>query len=232
MIMLVTMTAALLSGMVFLILRTQASGSSFPPPLSAKQETSCLQALQQGDAKAREKLIAHNLRLVAHIVKKYYAAPCDQDDLISIGTIGLIKAVDTYNPEKKIRLATYAAKCIENEILMHFRSLRKRAGDISLSEALDTDKDGNTLSLIDVLSCEDIGLQKVEEYDRFTQIAQILHTQLTARERKILYRRYGLDGKSPQTQREIAIEQGISRSYISRIEKKALLKLKSALERL
>lgn len=229
--MLFTATLTLLAGAVLFILRTKASGGSFPPALNGEEEFDCLQRLEQGDEEARRILIEHNLRLVAHIVKKYYASPADQDDLISIGTIGLIKAINSFRPDKQVRLATYAARCIENEILMHFRTLKKSAGDVSLSDAIDSDPDGNALALMDVISCEDEGLLRVEQEDRYIQLYERIQACLDEREREIICLRYGIGGKEPLTQREIAKTHGISRSYVSRIEKKALQKLRSALEK-
>ena len=162
-------------------------------------------------------------------LKKYYASSAEQDDLISIGTIGLIKAVSTFRPDKNIRLATYASKCIQNELLMHFRQKRKHAGELSLSDALETDGDGNALSLQDVICCEDDGLSSVEEHDRYNAMHQALAACLSPREREIIRLRYGLGLPAPLPQREIAKLMGISRSYVSRIEKRALEKLRCAL---
>lgn len=214
---------------LYLMLRVQGSGGSFPRPLKAEEEREYLARMAEGDSAARDKLIEHNLRLVAHIVKKYYAEPCDQDDLISIGTIGLIKAVGSYRPDKGVRLATYAARCIENEILMHFRAGRKTQGEVSLDEAQDVDGDGSSLALLDTISVEDEGLHQVEMSDRYQKMYDCLDTCLDDRERGILSLRYGLTGGDPMTQREIAAAQGISRSYVSRIEKKALAKLAAAM---
>lgn len=211
--MLITASLALLAGAICFILRTQSSGGSFPRPLTAEEERLCLERLEKQDESARTELIEHNLRLVAHIVKKYYATPTEQDDLISIGTIGLIKAVGTYKQDKNVRLATYAARCIENEILMHFRTTRKSASDVSLSEALDGDQDGNSLALMDIISCEDEGLLRVEQNDNYKQMYEYIAEFLDERERKIIDLRYGLGGGEPKTQREIAREHGISRSY-------------------
>ena len=222
--------SSLLMGAMYLILRVQGTGGCFPRPLSAAEEQDCVQRMLTGDTAARAELIEHNLRLVAHVVKKYYADPADQDDLISIGTIGLIKAVNTYRPEKKVKLATYAARCIENEILMHFRAGRRTANEISLSETLDSDGDGNALALMDVIICEDEQLHAVELSDRYQQMYAYMDSHLDAREREILSLRYGLGGREPLTQREIAARYGISRSYISRIEKKALGKLADAFQ--
>ena len=213
----------------FFVLRVQGTDGCFPQPLSAEEEAALLQPLQQGGEQARDLLIEHNLRLVAHIVKKYYAGSAEQDDLLSIGTIGLIKAVGTFRPDKKIKLATYASKCIQNELLMYFRQKRKSAGELSLSDALETDGDGNALSLQDVICCEDEGLTAVDECDRYRAMHRALSASLSPRERHIIRLRYGLGLPAPLPQREIAKQLGISRSYVSRIEKRALEKLRAAL---
>ena len=214
----------------FLILRVQGADGCFPRPLSPEKEAELLRRMQQdNDEQARALLIEHNLRLVAHIVKKYYAASSEQDDLISIGTIGLIKAVNTFRPDKNIRLATYASKCIQNELLMHFRQKRKSAGELSLSDALETDGDGNDLALQDIICCEDDGLSAVEDHDRYDAMHHALACSLSPREREIIRLRYGLGLPAPLPQREIAKQMGISRSYVSRIEKRALEKLHEAL---
>ena len=179
---------------------------------------------------ARNKLIEHNLRLVAHIIKKYYTQTGDQDDLISIGTIGLIKGISTFKAEKNVRLATYASRCIENEILMHFRSQRKLQGEVSLSDTIDTDKDGNSLSLMDVISIDDDMLDVLAARDACARVRSCVKKCLTPREAMIITMRYGLDNAHPRTQREIAAKCGISRSYVSRIEKKALEKLRQEYE--
>lgn len=227
--MLISLTTAFLCGAAFCILRVSSPSGSFPRPLSAEQEAACIAAMRGGDSQARDMLIEHNLRLVAHIVKKYYASSSDTDDLISIGTIGLIKGVSTFDPNKNVRLATYISRCIENEILMHFRSTKKYAGDISLDEPMEQDGDGSSLSLMDVLSSHDRGLEQVDNSDQGQLLFRALQT-LEPREREIIRLRYGLTGQPPLTQRETAKRYGISRSYISRIEKKALLKLRRALE--
>lgn len=228
--MLFSAAAGLLLHAVYLVLRVQGSGGSFPRPLSAEEEADCLTRMATGDEAARSKLIEHNLRLVAHIVKKYYAEPGDQDDLISIGTIGLIKAVGTYKPDKRVKLATYAARCIENEILMYFRANRRSAGVVSLSETVDGDGDGSALALMDLISVEDEGLKEVEMSDRYQNMYEAIESCLDKREKHIIELRYGLGGQEPLTQREIASVHSISRSYISRIEKKALEKLRRALD--
>ena len=204
---------------------------SFPRPLRAEEERECLERLAQGDLEARNKLIEHNLRLVSHILKKYYVQPSDQDDLISIGTIGLIKGITTFKPDKKVRLATYASRCVENEILMHFRSQRKYQGDVSLSDSLDADGEGSNLSLMDVISVDDDMLENLDTRESCARVRQCVEKCLTRREAKVVTLRYGLDGQEPRTQREIAAACGISRSYVSRLEKKALEKLREEMER-
>lgn len=215
----------LMMSSAFLMLRLSPSGS-FPKPLSAEEERDALAAWKSGDTSARDRLIEHNLRLVAHITKKYYAQCDDTDDLISIGTIGLIKAISTYDPEKKVKLATYASRCIENEILMYLRSVRRKATEVSLTDALEADEDGGGLALMDILS-EEMDLDErlmLEEQSK--KLYQAIDAELDAREQKVVRLRYGLGGKQPLTQRETAELIGISRSYISRIEKKALAKLR------
>ena len=180
----------------------------------------------QGSQAARQKLIEHNLRLVAHIIKKYYASQNDQEDLISIGTIGLIKAIDTFDPAKGIRLSSYASRCIENEILMFFRSGRKSAQDVSLNEPIDTDKEGNALTILDTRAVDDTIVESIDTKMKSEKLYRFLQSSLTPREREVVCRRYGLLGFAPQPQRVVAKRLGISRSYISRIEKKALEKLR------
>ena len=209
----------------FIMLRL-GGGGSFPRPLNKEEETRCVgRGGNHGDLEARNTLIEHNLRLVAHVMKKYYTSAEDGDDLISIGTIGLIKGVNTYRPDKGVRLATYASKCIENEVLMHFRSQKKSAGDLSLSDSIDLDGDGNSLSLIDVLSQEDEMLERIGDDELCVQLRSYVDTVLDDRESRIIKLRYGLDTGAPKTQRETADLLGISRSYVSCIEKKALEKL-------
>lgn len=223
-------TIFLLANVLYLTLRVSPVSGSFPKPLSGKEEEIMISRAINGDSRAKEILIERNLRLVAHIVKKYYASHADQDDLISIGTIGLIKAVGSYQPDKNIKLATYAARCIENEILMYFRVLRKQGTEVSLSDPIDSDKEGNPLSLLDILSCEDHVLENLELNDQQRLLRRFLAEELTDRERKVLDLRYGLSGNQPLPQREVADACGISRSYISRIEKKALGKLAKRFE--
>ncbi len=221
--------ACLFSGTLFFVLRVSSAGS-FPRPLSSAEEQACLEKMQKGDEEAKRKLVAHNLRLVAHIVKKYYAASSDPEDLISIGTIGLIKAANTFNTEKGIRFSSYAARCIENEILMFFRSSKKSAQDLSINEPIDTDKDGNVLTLMDVMSTEDSICDDLDQRMKTEQLRKYIQECLTPREIRILAMRYGLDGQAPQTQREVASKMQISRSYVSRIEKKALQQLRKRFE--
>ena len=198
----------------------------FPKPLSQKEETACFVLMSNGDKSAKDMLIEHNLRLVAHIVKKYSFSLEEQDELISIGTIGLIKAVSTFDHTKGARFATYASRCIENEILMSFRAAKKSAGDIYMNEPVETDKDGNALTLIDLI---DDGVDIHEQVDlliRSKQLYRFLDKCLDSRELDIIIYRYGLYGRKPHTQSETAARLGISRSYVSRIEKKAIEKLK------
>lgn len=213
----------------FLMLGLGPSSGSFPRPLSAAEERKYVDLWLEGDIEARNVLIEHNLRLVAHIIKKYYTQADDADDLISIGTIGLIKGINTYRPEKGVRLATYASRCCENEILMHFRAQRKSAGDVSLSESIDVDGDGNTLSLMDIISQEDDMAERIGDCETCMRLREYVDSVLTEREAEIVKLRYGLRGDRPLTQRETASRCGISRSYVSRIEKKALEKLRAAL---
>ena len=206
------------------------SGEVFPKPLSVKEENECFKRIEQGDESARNKVIEHNLRLVAHIAKKYNSSGCDQDDLISIGTIGLIKAVSGYSYKKETKFATYASRCIENEILMYFRSLKKSAQDIYISDPIDTDSEGNSLSLIDIVADEHCVADDIEEKLGREKLYRYISESLTPRERTIIKLRYGLCDKVPLTQREVASLLKISRSYVSRIEKKALLKLRARFE--
>ena len=208
----------------------QLSPGSFPKPLSQKEETYYLQLAAEGDLEARNILIERNLRLVAHIMKKYYAQASDQEDLISIGTIGLIKGISTFDASKGARLATYAARCAENEILMHFRSLRKSAQDVSLSDYIETGADGAALSLMDVVGDDTDLLERVTTREQIRQLRKSMESVLTDQERQVIQLRYGLGGQAPMRQREVAQITGISRSYISRIEKRALEKLRKAIE--
>jgi len=215
---------------IFFSLRLSGNTGSFPRALKREEEAEYLRRMAEGDEEAREKLIEHNLRLVAHIIKKYYTQAGDQDDLISIGTIGLIKGVSTFKPDKNVRLATYASRCIENEILMYFRSQRKLAGEVSLSDSLDGEGEGNPLSLIDTISVDDTMLDDLDLRESCEKVRECVERVLNEREQEIIRLRYGLDDRHPLTQREIAARCGISRSYVSRIEKRALEKLRAALE--
>ena len=208
----------------------QLHSGSFPKPLSAEEERHYLELSAQGDLEARNMLVERNLRLVAHVMKKYYSQSADQEDLISIGTIGLIKGITTFDTSKGARLATYAARCVENEILMHFRSLRKSAQDVSLSDYIETGADGAPLELMDVI-CEDCDLlEQVSDRESVSRLRKAIDRCLTAQERRVVELRYGLGGREPLRQRQVAEKLGISRSYISRIEKRALQKLRKELE--
>nr|WP_325232236.1 RNA polymerase sporulation sigma factor SigK [uncultured Oscillibacter sp.] len=193
-----------------------SGGGSFPRPLTAAEEREWLEKYAGGDSEARQVLIERNLRLVAHIIKKYYTQSADQEDLISIGTIGLIKGISSFDPTKGARLATYAARCIENEILMYFRGQKKLQGEVSLSDSIDTDKDGNALQLMDVVGVDDTMLEDLHDRDNALRLHKLVRERLTAREAEIVRLRYGLGGTVPLTQREIASSFGISRSYVSR----------------
>ncbi len=216
---------------LFFPLRLSTSTGSFPRALKPEEERECLERAAAGDPKARDELIVHNLRLVAHIVKKYYTQSCEQDDLISIGTIGLIKGISTFKPDRNVRLATYASRCIENEILMYFRSQKKLQGEVSLSDTLDAEGEAGSLSLMDVIRVDDNMLEELSARDAGTAVRKCVEDCLEEREKRVVCLRYGLCGAHPLTQREIAQQCGISRSYVSRIEKKALEKLKAALEK-
>ncbi len=209
----------------FFILHVCGNGT-FPKPLSAKEEAKYLKLSSQGDLSARNKLVEHNLRLVAHIIKKYYSAQNEQDDLVSIGTIGLIKAINTYDISKNIKLSSYASRCIENEILMHFRNLKKSAQDISMNEAIDIDKDGNPLTLLDIMAVDDNIADELDLKFNSSKLNKFINEELNDREKKIIILRYGLNGCEPLTQREVAKILSISRSYVSRIEKRSLQLLK------
>ncbi len=214
-----------LNNLLYFALYLESNGV-FPKPLVAKEELEYFEKMATGDSDARNKLIEHNLRLVAHIIKKYYSYSKEQDDLISIGTIGLIKAVSTFDYSKGTRFATYASKCIENEILMYFRSLKKSAGEIHFEESIDTDKDGNQLTLMDIVADTGCMVEQVDLIIKSEQLYKFIDECLDEREAKIIKLRYGLYGYHPLTQREIADKLNISRSYVSRIEKKALCMLK------
>lgn len=201
------------------------SNEMFPPPLSSKEEKECIIKMKNGDKDARNKLIEHNLRLVAHIVKKFDTNTNDVDDLIGIGTVGLIKGIDTYSLEKKVKLTTYAAKCAENEILMHFRSNKKNSKNISIYEGISYDKEGNEITILDILKTKDPDfLEKIYIKDNIELLKKYIQI-LTPREKQIIFMRYGIGNQDEKTQKEIAKIMGISRSYVSRIEKRALTKI-------
>ncbi len=202
----------------------------FPPPLSAEEERAAFLKAAQGDEDARQKLILHNLRLVSHIVRKYYSTAQNPEDLVSIGTIGLVKAVDTFHVENGAKFATYAAKCVQNEILMHFRAQKKHADEVSLNETIDIDRDGNPLTYIDVICSDEDIAEEIDRKIMTSKMMKSLRSVLSQREQQILIMRYGLSGQPPMAQREVAAVLGISRSYVSRIEKSALEKLREVLE--
>ena len=199
---------------------------SFPPPLSTEEERAAFEAHLAGDAAAREKLILHNLRLVSHIVRKYYGTAKNAEDLVSIGSIGLIKAVDSFKVETGVKFATYAAKCIQNEILMFFRSQKKLSAEVSIHETIDVDRDGNPLTYMDVIATEDNVAEEADARIKNAAVRRLVATVLDEREREVIVLRYGLSGKAPLAQREVAQLLGISRSYVSRIEKAALERLR------
>ncbi len=221
----------LLMGSAFLMLRLGQNTGSFPRPLKAEEERQYVERMMAGDLEARNRLIEHNLRLVAHIIKKYYTQNGDQDDLISIGTIGLIKGVSTYRPDKGVRLATYASRCIENEVLMFFRSQKRSAGALSLSDTIEAEGEEGGLSLMDVIAEDRDLLEELSSEETVGELRRYISEALDERETRVVTLRYGLDGKEPRTQRETAALCGISRSYVSRIEKRALEKLRSCFER-
>ena len=218
----------LMLGSMLCALRLDQPGS-FPKPLSAREERQYLERAAAGDLEARNILIERNLRLVAHIMKKYYAQAADQEDLLSIGTIGLIKGIESFDSSKGARLATYAARCVENEILMYFRSQKKSAGDISLSDTIETGKDGTALSVQDVVADETDLFEELSRKEEAKKLRAVIRSCLTDREQAVIRLRYGLDDRPPLRQQDVAERMGISRSYVSRIEKKALEKLRGAL---
>lgn len=218
----------LASSLYYFALHVTGLGA-YPQPLSIKKESELLEKCKNGDLDARNKLIEHNLRLVAHIVKKYYATGAEQDDLISIGTIGLIKAVSTFRADKNIKLATYASRCIENEILMFFRNQKKTSQEVFISDPIETDKDGNALTLIDTIADKRDIVEEIDKKLKLEKLKLILIGTLDQREKEIIELRYGINGKEELTQREIAKKLNISRSYVSRIEKSALEKLRRKL---
>lgn len=200
--------------------------SAFLKPLTKKEEEECFDKMMAGDKEARDKLIEHNLRLVAHIIKKYYSSVKEQEDLISIGTIGLIKAVESYKPDKKTRFSTYASRCIENEILMYFRHSKKSNRDVYIQDPIDSDKDGNSLSLMDIMATDSDIAEDTELKIGSERLYKLIDEKLSKREKSIIIKRFGLYNTAPKTQKEIATEEGISRSYVSRIEKRAIEILK------
>lgn len=223
-------TFMLLVSSALLMLRMGENGSSFPRPLKGREEQEYIRRMQEGDAEARNVLIEHNLRLVMHIIKKYYTKSADAEDLVSIGTIGLIKGVSTYRADRGVRLATYASRCIENEILMYFRGQKKSANDVSLSGTLDGETEGEGLSILDTIADDTDMLEDLARQESISRVRASVDRVLSGREAEVIRLRYGLGGCEPLTQREVAARLNISRSYVSRIEKKALEQLKSSLE--
>ena len=223
-------TFMLLLSSALVMLRLGDNATSFPRPLRAAEEEEYVKRMLEGDIDARNTLIEHNLRLVMHIIKKYYAASADAEDLVSIGTVGLIKGVSTFRPDKGVRLATYASRCIENEILMHFRGLKKTAGDISLSGTLEAEGEEDGPSLLDTIADETDLLEEIARQESIQHVRQAIRVALTQREAEIVRLRFGLSGEQPLPQRAVAVRLGISRSYVSRLEKKALQKLKLYME--
>lgn len=224
-----TLISGLFAQMTFLLLHVDHT-AAFPPPLTKAEETECLEQLSAGSEAARQKLITHNLRLVAHMTKKFYSPEREQEELISIGTLGLIKAVSTFKPEKGARFATYASRCIENEILMHYRAKKKTAGEVFFDDPLEYDKDGNALTLLDIMPDSGDLEEQVAQSIQEKQLYHYLQTKLSEREWTVIVRRYGLFGYPAETQREVAKSLDISRSYVSRIEKRALSILREAYE--
>jgi len=211
----------LMDNLLYFALRLE-SRTVFPKPLSAAEEEEYFRRMHSGDRSAREKLIEHNLRLVAHVVKKYYTTAADSEELISVGTVGLIKAVSTFNSDKNTRFATYAARCIDNEILMFFRGVRKTSRDIYLEDPVDVDKDGNSMCLMDIIAEDDCIVDMIDTRMKTAKLGDFINRCLDGREREIIILRYGLCGKRPLTQREVAEKMQISRSYVSRIKKRLL----------
>ncbi len=222
----VSLVLSLLSKCFCFLLRTSDT-HTFPPPLSKQEEYELFHRARKGETAARNKLIEHNLRLVAHIVKKYYNTSADQDDLISVGTIGLIKAIDSFNIENGARFATYAGKCLQNEILMYFRAQKKHIGVTSINEAVDVDKDGNPLTYLEIIAAPDDIVDSIDRKIKLEKVVKAIKTVLTEREKKIMMLRYGLNktGKN-YAQRDVAKMLGISRSYVSRLEKSAIDKIR------
>lgn len=217
----------LFRGLTFFLLHVDQT-AAFPPPFSREEEEACIARMEAGDDAARQELIAHNLRLVAHMTKKFYTPEREQEELISIGTLGLMKAAASFHAEKGARFATYASRCIENEILMHYRAKKKTAGETFLDDPLEYDKDGNALTLLDIMPDSADLEEQVAQSLQERQLYEFLETRLTKREWTVIVHRYGLHGYPAQTQREVADTLGISRSYVSRIEKHALQVLRDA----
>lgn len=218
----------LISNMLFMVLHL-TDVDSFPKPLSKKEEDEAIGKMTNGDEEAKKLLIEHNLRLVAHVVKKYYTKTNDQDDLISIGTIGLIKGINSFKPDKGVKLATYCARCIDNEILMHFRWGKKTSQEISFSDPIETDSEGNPLTLMDIIAVDDTIVDDIDTSNKIVRLVSIIKNMPQSRDKEILIKRYGLNGTKPLTQREVAKELNISRSYVSRIEKRILEEIKDKL---
>lgn len=227
-IILLSLLIQIASSIFYFALHITGIGS-FPPALTAKEEAELLTRMKQGDDEARKKLIEHNLRLVAHVIKKYYSAACDQDDLISIGTIGLIKAVSTFKPEKGSRLATYASRCIENEVLMYFRSIKKSNQDLHFGDPIESAKDGTALTLMDVIADEVNIADEIDKKAKLQRLQVLLQNALDDREKEVIRLRYGIGSDKELTQREVARLLGISRSYVSRIETSVLKRLRQML---
>jgi len=219
----------LFSGLFFLFLRVSGSSASFPAPLTKKEETEYFERMANGDMDARNILIERNLRLAAHIAKKFSVSVSEADDIISVGTVGLIKAIDSFRPECGTRFATYAVRCLQNEILMYFRSQKKHLADTSINDVLDIDKDGNPLTYMDILSVDDDIAERIDTKIKIERLMKCIDEVLNVREKQIIFMRYALGFSKPMTQREIAKKLGISRSYVSRIENAAIDKLKNKL---
>lgn len=216
----------LFSNLILMILHV-ADSDSFPKPLTKKEEEKAIEKMANGDEEAKQLLIERNLRLVAHIIKKYYSNYSEQDDLISIGTIGLIKGINSFKPEKGTKLATYCARCIDNEILMHFRGNKKISQEMSFNDPIDTDSEGNPLTLMDIIAIDDTIVDDIDTKNKLKKLVELINEMPQSREKEIILSRYGLNGTTPLTQREVANQLNISRSYVSRIEKKILKDLKS-----
>lgn len=228
--MIFSIIAILISSNIIFFTLHVTNNISFPKPLSKKDEKECLKKIQEGDEEAKTILIKHNLRLVAHIIKKYYSTMKDQEDLISIGTIGLIKAVSNFDSNKGTKFATYASRCIENEILMYFRSQKKLVKDVYISDPIDLDNEGNSLTLMDIVADDESVSENIDNKIEIEKMYEQIDQHLTSREKAIVYMRYGLKGHKAIPQREVAKKLGISRSYVSRIEKKSLSILKKSLK--